>query len=151
MVAQSRSRRWFGSMRFARFIVYSRLVRNPVDFPSLASVIGERLFKVRRTRGHVRPNKSNQDNFAVNRILGEKLAASILEFADLGWIQDAILAVGPIEPPLVGLRIVQPESQAFDVARSRTINLDRVQLSAAVPNLVALSSTVKLDPGIGTG
>ena len=57
-------------------------------------------------RGHVRPNKSNKDSFAIHCILSEELAASILEFADLGWIQDAILAVGPIEAPLVGLGIV---------------------------------------------
>ena len=59
-----------------------------------------------RIRSQVGPNESNQDGFAINRILGEKLTASISEFADLGRVRDAILAVGPIEPPLVGLQIV---------------------------------------------
>ena len=93
-------------MRFIRFIWHPRLVRNPVHFPSLTSIIREALFKVGRIRGRVRPNKSNEDSFASHCILGKELAASILEFADLGWVQDAILTVGPIEAPLVGLGIV---------------------------------------------
>ena len=70
---------------------------------------------MRRIRGHVGPNESNKDCFAVNRILSEKLTLSILEFADLGWVKDANLAVGPIEAPLVGLRIVQAQGESFDV------------------------------------
>jgi hypothetical protein len=46
-----------------------------------------------RIRGHVRPNKSNKDNFAIHFVLGEKLAATILELADLSWVQGAILPV----------------------------------------------------------
>ena len=103
-----------------------------------------------RAGGGVRPNKSNKDDLAINRILGEELAASVLEFSDLGRVHHANLAVSPIEPPLVGLRIVQAQGQAFDMPGSGAIDLDRVQLRAAVPNLVADPSSVKFDPVRGT-
>src|SRR6266404_7296092 len=95
------------SVRFVRFMVHPCLVRDPVDFPSLASIIRVGLFEVGCVRGGVRPNKSNQDNFALPCVLGVKLTASILELADLRRVNSAVLAVGPIESPLVGLGIVQ--------------------------------------------
>src|SRR5690348_6468182 len=100
-----------------------------------------------RLRGQVRPDVSNQYGLAVNRILSKKLSAPIFEFAHLRWIQLAGLAVGPIEPPLVRLRIIRPQSQPFDVAR-RAIEFDRVQLRSAVPNLEAGSRTLRFHPRI---
>ena len=105
---------------------------------------------MRRIRSNVRPDKSNKDAFSIQHVLGIKLAASILELADLGYDHGAILAVGPIEFPLAGLRVIQTQSQTFDVA-GRPINLDRVQLSAALPNLVADTCAIKFDPGVGAG
>src|ERR1700730_16895812 len=134
------------SVRFVSFICYPSLIRNPIDFPRLAAIIRKRLFKVRRIRGHVGPIESNKDCFAVNRILSKKLTLSILEFADLGWVKDANLAVGPIEAPLVGLRIVQTEGQTLDVARG-AIGLERIQLRAAIPHLIADARSVEFDPG----
>jgi hypothetical protein len=61
------------------------------------------------------------------------------ETADLGWVHDTILAIGPIEPPLVGFRLVHTQGQTFDVA---CWAIDRVQFGAAIPNLEADSSTV---------
>ena len=98
-----------------------------------------------RIRGHVRPNKSNQDNFAVDFVLRVELAASILEFADLRRIQNSDLAVGPIEAPLVSLRIVETQRQAFDVPGNGTIGFELLQLSATIPNLEGDGSTVKFD------
>src|ERR1700683_5800929 len=102
-----------------------------------------------RIRRGIRPSKSKKNGVAINRILGEKLAASVLEFADLGRIQDANLPVGPIESPLVGLRIVYAQGQAFDVA-GWAIELDRIQ-ACAIPNLAADAGAVKFNPSIGTG
>src|SRR5229473_3732481 len=95
------------SVRFVRFIVHPCLFRNPVDFPGFASIIREGLLKVGGIRGDVRPNKSNQDRSAIRArwFRVEKLAASILEFADRGRAHGATLAGGPIEAPLVGLGI----------------------------------------------
>src|SRR6266702_3735078 len=59
----SRSRR--SSAGFAGFIVYPRLVRDPVFFPGFATVLRERLFEVRRIRVGLRPNESNQDGSAI--------------------------------------------------------------------------------------
>jgi len=61
---------------------------------------------VGRTRGQVRPGISNNDALSIQHVLGVKLTPSILEFTDLGRIQDAILAVGPIKAPLTSLGIV---------------------------------------------
>ena len=44
------------SPRLIRLVVYPRLVRDPVDFPGLASVVRERLFEVRFTGGDVPTN-----------------------------------------------------------------------------------------------
>src|SRR5579862_9583917 len=90
-----------------RNIIYSRLVRNPVDLPCLASIIRERLFKVRCIPGGIGPNKSNVDGAALPRLLVVKLTTSILELADHGLFYKAILAVGPIDTPLMRLRIVK--------------------------------------------
>ena len=71
---------------------------------------------MRHIRGRVRPIKSNKDGFAVDCVLGDKLAVPVLELSDLRWVKDANLAVGPIESPLVGLGTVHAQSQTFDVA-----------------------------------
>src|SRR5580692_7684348 len=143
----SGSRCWTdGSLRFIRLTTHARLVRNPVHFPGLAAILREGLLKVRRAGGGIRPKKSNQDHFAINRILSVELAASILEFADLRRVQNANLAVGPIQPPLVGLRIVQPHGQTFDMSASRAVRFELLDLSAPVPNLSGDRSAVKFDP-----
>jgi hypothetical protein len=100
-------------------------------------------------RGGVRPNKSNKDSFALPCVLGLKLAAPILELADLGRVHSAVLAVGPIESPLVGLGILQTEGQTFNMASFRAIGVELLQISAAIPNLSRNGSTVKFDPGRG--
>jgi hypothetical protein len=71
-------------MRFIRFVFHPRVCRDPVDFPSLASIFRKRLFKAARIRGDVRYDKSNKDGSAVQCFLVEKLATPILEFADRG-------------------------------------------------------------------
>src|SRR5713101_236184 len=94
------------SMRFIRFVFHPRVCRDPVDFPSLASIIRKRLFKAARIRGDVRDNKSNKNGPAVQCFLVEKLAASILEFADRGLTKRTAVTVGKIEAPLVGFGVV---------------------------------------------
>src|ERR1700731_2467575 len=97
-----------GSMRFVGFIPHPCLIRNPIHFPSLASILGEGLLEVRRIRSDLRPNKSTQDGSTIRAgwFRVEKLPASILEFADRGRPQGPAFAGSPIEAPLVGLGIV---------------------------------------------
>src|SRR6516162_2711761 len=94
------------SLRFVGFIAYPCLVRNPVHLPVLACIVRVRLFKVRCIRGGIRPDKSNVDGPALPKLLVIKLTASILELADHRLFYRAVLAVGPIDTPLVDLVIV---------------------------------------------
>src|SRR5438552_12667178 len=97
---------WQTSVRFLRFIRHACVGRNPVHFPSLASIVREGLFKTARIRSDVRDNKTNIDASAIKCFLVEKFATSIPEVADRGLAQGTVVAVGKIEAPLVGLRIV---------------------------------------------
>src|SRR5580698_8618472 len=99
--------------------------------------------------GQVGPIKSNQNGFAIDCVLSKELAVSVLELADLGWVEDTDLAVGPIEPPLVGFRIVNAQGQTFDVAGG-AVEFNLVD-GGAIINLAADTGPVKFDPGSGTG
>jgi hypothetical protein len=63
-------------------VFHPRVYRDPVYFPSLAPVIGKRLFKTARIRSDIRDDKSNKDGPPIECFLAIKLAAPILEFAD---------------------------------------------------------------------
>src|ERR1700723_4671965 len=94
------------SVRFVRFNLHPCVGCDPIHFPSLASVVRERLFKVARSRSDVRYNKSNRDGSGIECLLIEKLAASILELPDRGLTHSSAVTVGKIEAPLMGLGIV---------------------------------------------
>src|SRR5260370_32871780 len=106
---------------------------------------------MRCVRGGGRPRKSNQDGSAIGarRFCIDKLPASILEFADRRRPHGPALTCCPIEAPLLGLGIVQTEGQTLDVAGSRAIGFELLQLSPAIPNLSGDLSAVKFDPGSG--
>src|SRR5438128_2524602 len=95
--------------RRVRFIGHACVCRDPVDFPSLASIVGECLFETARIRRDVRNNESNKDGSTIQCFLVEKLAASILELAYRGSAEGAVVAIGKIEAPLVRFRIVQTQ------------------------------------------
>ena len=82
-------------------------------------------------------------------IPGQKLAASIFELADRRLTQSAAIAARKIQAPLMGLRIIKTQRQAFDVT-CRAIDLQFDQIGAALPNLSdygsALKSTQVLEP-----
>src|SRR5580692_5953395 len=99
-----------------------------------------------RICGGVGPNKTNKDAFSIQRVLGVELTPSILKLADLGRQDGAALAVGPVEAPLVRLRIVETKGQAFDMAGRKAIGFELLQLSPAIPDLAGYRSTVKFDP-----
>src|ERR1700738_3784179 len=106
MVPQSRDplsgMRW-SSVRLVRVIFHPCVRRDPVHFPSLASIVGEGLFETARIRCDARDNKPNIDGTAIQCFLVVKLAAPIFEFANRGLAQGTAVAVGKIETPLVGL------------------------------------------------
>src|SRR6266568_4528972 len=132
-------------MRLVRFTLCASLIRDPVDFPGLASVLREGLLKMCGSRSHVRPDEPNQYRSAIECLLIEKFTASILKFADRRLPQNIILAVGPVQTPLVRLGIVETQGQAFDVASS-AIGLEFLDFGAAIPDLSGHCSAVKLNP-----
>src|SRR6266568_3566494 len=98
------------SVRFVRFILHPRKCHHPVRFPGLAPIIRECLCKAARIRSDVRKAISTKDGSAMKCFLVEKLAAAILELADHGLAHGTVVAVGPIEAPLMGLGIVQTQA-----------------------------------------
>src|ERR1700683_2755564 len=103
------------------------------------------------TGSDVRPNESNKDRFVIQGVLAEKLAVPVLELANLGCDHGSILAVGPVKAPLVSLGIVQTERQTFEVACTRAIGFELLDLSAATPELSGNGRAVKFDPSSGPG
>src|SRR4029077_20667568 len=71
------------------------------------------------------------------------------ELADLRRNDGAVLAVSPVEAPLVALRIVGAQSETFDVTGC-AIEFDRVEFGAAVPHFVADTGAFELYPGVGS-
>src|SRR5712691_3522682 len=136
-----------GSRRL-RFICQPCVCRDPVHFPSLASIVREGLFKTAGTRRDVRYHEPNQDGSAIQCFLVVEFATSSLEFADRGLAQSAVVAVGKIEAPLVGLWIVEAQVQTFEVPL-RAIGLEFQQIGGAIPNLSNDGSAVKFNPGSG--
>src|SRR6266576_747571 len=129
----------------------SGLICDPVDFPGLASIIRVGLLEVSRIRGDLRPNKSNIDGSALPLLPIVKLAATILELADHrlnGLAQRRIRAVSPINAPLTGLRIVNTQSQTFNMT-CWAVGFKFLQIGAAVPNLSRYRRAIEFDPGFG--
>src|SRR5208282_51560 len=102
-------------------------------------------------RSDVRPDKPNIDRFALPEFLVVKLALSIFELANHGLnrlAQGGILAIRPINAPLMSLGIVHAQSQTFDVT-GWAIGLEFLKIGTTVPNFSSDRSAVKFDPGRG--
>src|SRR5208282_4145698 len=92
-----------------------------------------------------------QDHSAIESVLAVELAAAIFEFADLGWAgEHASVAVGPVQIPLVGLRIVETQREAFDVAGG-AVRFEFIEIRAAIPDRAGNDGAVKFNPGGGAG
>src|SRR5579859_8014665 len=100
---------------------------------------------MRRSGGERRPIVFHQDAFVVEGILGKELTVTRLELSDLRRGDESILAVGPVEAPLVGLGIVEPQRETLGAPRG-TLHVERVELSAAVPERRAVAIPREIDP-----
>ena len=78
---------------FIRFIFHARIRRDPIDFPALASIFGERLLEPARIWSNVRPDISHQNGSTIKFFQIEKLTTAIPEFADCRLAQAAAIAV----------------------------------------------------------
>src|ERR1700722_10886153 len=106
---------------------------------------------MRHLRVGLRPDESNKNHFAVQCVLRVKLTLSILEPSDLGRYENAILAVGPGEVPLLSFGIVGTKREALDVPGSGAVGFELLDLSASIPDLSRHRSTVELYPRVRTG
>src|SRR5580700_9489961 len=100
-----------------------------------------------RIWGDVAPDDADQDGSAVECFLVVKFAAAIFEFADRGWLaEDADFAVGKSEIPLMGLRIVEKESEVLEMAVG-AIGFYFFELGAAIPDFTDRHRAVHFRPG----
>jgi hypothetical protein len=53
---------------------------------------------------------SNKDASVIEQFVVEELAATILELSDIGPFHGAVGAVGPIDAPLAGFRVVEAQA-----------------------------------------
>src|SRR5450432_1444324 len=91
------------SVRGLTFIIYSRVLRDPVQFPGLAAIVRKCLLEETRRRSDFRPNIPNEYHPSVEDLLIEKLAAAVLEFTHGRNAQRATSAIRRIEAPLLCL------------------------------------------------
>src|SRR5262249_40196111 len=106
----------------------------------------EGLLEAARVGRDVRDHEADEDRAAVERLLGEELAAAVLELADRGRAQGAARAVREVEAPLARLRVVEAQAQALDVAL-RAFDLELHEVRAAVPHRTDHRGARVLDPG----
>jgi hypothetical protein len=98
----------------------------------------------------IRYDKSNQNVLAIERLLVEELAASILELPNRRWAQIAAAATGEIETPLAGSSIVETQTYSFD-APCWAIDDELQQICLAIPDTSNNGSSFVLNPCGRTG
>src|SRR5690606_19003409 len=94
----------------ARFVRHARIDRDPVAYPRLAAVVGQRLLEAPRVRADLRDDEPDEDRPAIEGIRSIEHAASILELAIHGIGHDAVPAVGEVETPLPGFGVIQAQA-----------------------------------------
>jgi hypothetical protein len=101
------------------------------------------LLEVRRLGVQVRPRKAYQQHLSVDGILRKELSPPVLELADLGRVHDAVLAVCPVEPPLVRFWIVEAHWRCDGTAnRNPTTALDNYDCTT-VPLAAVLDGSLR--------
>src|SRR5262249_23202363 len=123
---------------------------DPVHFPRLAAISRESLLEVTRGRSDVRDHEAHQDRFAIEGFLVDELAPAVLEATDRGYAQSTARAVGEIEAPLAGVRVVQAQGQGLDVT-GRPVDVKLYEVGAAVPDFSHDGGAVVFDPVRGAG
>src|SRR5258706_13858912 len=123
---------------------------DPVSFPGLAAVVGERLLEPEGPGGDIREDEAHEDGSVVQGFLVVELAAAVLEAARHGDAQLALGAVGEGDAPLVRGRVVYADAHAFDVACG-PVQLQFADVGLAVPPGPYDRRPVVLDPGVGAG
>src|SRR6266487_331310 len=126
-------------------IRYPRIYRHPVHLPRLPSIVRERLLEPIGVRRNVGEHIADENSAPAEVLLIEKLPAPVPELADRGHAQRSGGTVGKVQAPLMGLRIVEPQGEAFDAARG-PIDDELHQIGLAVPHLSDDGCPVVRDP-----
>src|SRR5246127_2094972 len=138
--------RFPASARLVRCIAYARLVCHPAHLPGFAAIVGVGLFEVRGVRAGLGPNEANIDKLVVQCVCAVELAASVLELADLRTrVHGTVFAVGPIDTPLVRLRVVKAQSHSLHVAAG-TVEFDLLDHGTSAPHFARDEGTIKSPP-----
>src|SRR5579862_556965 len=143
--------RWCCSARSSAVLLHARLGVNPVHLPCFAAVCRKRLFVAARIRSEAQEGEAHQDRPVLVRFLVIEHTAPVFELTDQGrGVQYAAVAVGEQQVPLLGLRIVETQSQELQLARG-ALGLYLRQVGASPPNLAHQHRAVQRGPGVGTG
>lgn len=84
-------------------------VHVPVRLPGQPTVAGESLLPVGRRRGDAVPAEPDQDGPTIESLTASELPSPIDEAADDRWQQSARDVVGPVDRPLIPIRVVDPD------------------------------------------
>src|SRR4029077_3068627 len=90
-------------------------------------------------------DETNEDGLALKIFLIEELSACAVELSNRGNLQDRVFAVGPVQAPLVRLRVVQAERDALNVS-ARPVDRQLAKVRAAIPELADYRSAVVINP-----
>src|SRR6267154_1481452 len=122
--------------------------RGKVRFPRLATVFGKGLLEVMRALLDVGPDESDQYRPALEQFLIVELAAPVREFPDGRLTQCTVVAIGEINAPLAGLRVIEKECEALEVS-GRTARLNFFELGATPPDRPYGDGAFHLHPAPG--
>ncbi len=113
-------------------VFHPNVVRNPVDFPRLATIVRKRLLEMARIGRDLGDDESNKDGTTIQSLLIEEFATPVGKPADGRLCERSAGAVGEVETPLMRLRIVQTEVESFEVTR-RPVSDELDEIGAPVP------------------
>ena len=98
----------------------------------------------------IRPDGADQDRSPIERILLDQFAPAVGKAADHGSLELPDGAVGKIHAPLTGLGVVEEDGHSLPVALW-TIRFNFFHLSATVPELVDVYSSIQFDRLVRSG
>ena len=120
----------------------------PIPFPRFA-IVGRKCLTPGRRRGiSFVPFKHDDDGLSCNNILRVKPSNVALERADLRYIQDHDIAIGPIQTPESGFRIKQAKGSALK-RDAVEYGGELIGIAKAIENLMTLAGRLELKP-LGT-
>jgi hypothetical protein len=111
---------------------YSGISGNPVDFPCLTFVGGKCLLESAGGWRNIRNYKPDKDRATIQSFVAVELATAIFELANGRRGHGAIAGACKVETPLMGVGIVEPKAQPFEMS-TWPISLEFDKVGTAAP------------------